>query len=112
MIVCRNCGKQIDINSEFCENCGAKLDLDEVIYKKDIENTRLLRNRRDNIRFACNILLTFLLLIGIMFTFLSFFLTEYPKITMVILALVVYLIFFIVLIVKTKKLSNIEKKLP
>ncbi len=108
-MICFNCGKKIAQNSTLCEYCGAN-QTTHIATLKEIEKTKMLANKRNNVRSMFNFLMGFFLTLGILFTIISFATVNGVKITLLIFALVCLLLFFVSLTIKHIMLRKIEHK--
>lgn len=108
-MICYNCGKPMDAGSNYCKFCGANKAMNKEIFK-EIEKTKMLAQKRNNIRVSFNTLMGIFLVFAIFFTIFSFNTANFVQIILIVFSLCCFLLFFIMLITKAVLLKKLNKK--
>ena len=111
---CNECGTENRNDRKFCTNCGASLidytkPRENLIMPEDIERKQEIVAKRKSLNKRFNIVLALIMLVTIALTVLAFYYKEKLRLILGVCALLsclLFLIVWIVKVVKIKKLSN------
>jgi len=111
---CNECGTENRNDRKFCTNCGASLidytkPRENLIMPEDIEKKQEIVAKRKSLNKRFNIALALIMLVTIALTVLAFYYKEKLRLILGVSALLsclLFLIVWIVKVVKIKKLSN------
>lgn len=112
---CNQCGENNRNDRKFCSNCGAPLKdytkpRENLLMPDDILQAQELVKKRISISRAFNIAASIVFICFIVFTALSYFTKNTTQIVFISLAIAFIAIFFILIIIKNRKLKKINKQ--
>ncbi len=104
-LICIHCGKKLAMDATSCKYCGKKIDLEA---SNEINKSKLLIRRRNNVRVITNILIGIFLTLSIVLTFVSYLTNEVVSNLLVFFAYFSFVLLFTSIIIKHVKLHNLE----
>ena len=112
---CTECGHKNRNDRKFCENCGATLhdytkEKTDLIYPEEIASKQKNVETQHKLRFSFNVAIYAVLAFAILFTILSFLVSNSAKLPIIIIAIVLFFVLLLIDIAKIVTLKKIDKK--